>query len=85
MATLYFLVGDSILIWHRKTCPIAGNMGMVGVRDNAAIDIVEGGGDAAEMQDYKGRQREEYIQIDEDGGVAGQLRHQQKRCCREAG
>ena len=60
-------------------------MGMVGIRDNETMEMVNVGGYAEEMQDYKGWQREEYMQVDEGGGVAERLRQQQKRCCREAG
>ena len=51
--------GDSVLPWQSKTCAIAGKMGMVGVRDDGTMEMVAVSGDAAEMQDYKGRQREE--------------------------
>ena len=49
-------------------------MGVVGVRDDGKIEIVVVGGDAEEIQCYKGLQKEEYIQVDEGGGFVGQLR-----------
>ena len=51
--------GDIILPWKSKTCAIALYIGMVGVRYNRTMEMVEVGGDAVEMQDYKGRRREE--------------------------
>ena len=64
---------------------IADNMGMVGVRDDGTMYMVSVNGDAAEIQDYKGRRREEYMQVDEGGGVMGRLRQHPKRCCRDSG
>ena len=51
--------GDSTLPWKIKTCSIAGKMRMVGIRYDGTMEMVEVVGDAAEMQDYKGRRREE--------------------------
>ena len=77
--------GNSVLTWQSKMCAITGKMGMVGVIDDGTMEMVAVDGYAAEIQDYKGQQREEYIQVDEGGGVTGRLRQQQKRCFREAG
>ena len=52
-------VGFRILPWQREKCAIAGNMGMVGVRYDGTMEMVAVGGYAAEIQDYKGSQREE--------------------------
>ena len=51
--------GDSVLPWQSKTCAIVGKIKMVGNRDDGTMKMVAVSGDAAEMQDYKGRQREE--------------------------
>ena len=52
------VAGDSVLPWQSKTCAITGKMGMVGVIDDGKMVMVVAVGDAAEMQDYKVRQRE---------------------------
>ena len=51
--------GESVLPWHRKTCAIEGNMGMVAVIEYRKMEMVSMGGDAVEMQNYKGIQRDE--------------------------
>ena len=43
--------GDSVLPWQRKTCAIAGKMGMVDVRDDNKVDVVAVGGGATDIQD----------------------------------
>ena len=47
--------GDIVLNWQSKVYAIAGNMGMVGVRDDGTMEMVAVCGDAADMQDDKGR------------------------------
>ena len=42
---------------------------MVEVKDDGTMEMVAVGGDMEEMQDYKGSQREEYMQVDEGGGA----------------
>ena len=48
--------GNDVPPWWRKTCAIVGEMG---IRDTRTMEMVTLGRDAAELQDGKGRRREE--------------------------
>ena len=49
---------DSVPSQRRKTCAIAGKMGVVGVIDDGMVYMVEMGGAVLEIYYYKGRRRE---------------------------